>query len=391
MMAADDDLSFDWVHIAFEQKLAFMETYGFAGNQGKVNLEGILIRPKGVPSKTLFVYMHPASTLQLMPVPRAAARRGVHVLCAGSRYARNDTACILENVVLDLGAYIRHAKERLGYETIVLAGWSGGGSLALFYQAEAEAPSVTATPAGDPVDFAGAGLIPADALLFQAAHASRARMLCEVIDPSVIDEDNPDRRDASLDIYDPANPEQPPYSAAYIERFRAAQVARVRRITARVKEQLEALQRGNSGEHERGFVTHRTLADPRFLDASLDPNDRPIGWCYMGKPETVNNGPVGLARFSTLRAWLSQWSIDDSQADGVANAARIAAPLLVIENSADEVVPLPHPRLVFEAAGTSDKSYARIEGASHYYAGQPEQLAEVTNLVFDWLGERGMR
>ena len=42
----------------------------------------------------------------------------------------------------------------------------------------------------------------------------------------------------------------------------------------------------------------------------------------------------------------------------------------------DEVVPLPHPRLVFDAAGSRDKSYARIEGASHYYAGQPEQLAE---------------
>ena len=46
---------------------------------------------KGKPSKTLAVYMHPSSTLQLLPMPSAMARAGVHVLCAGSRFARNDT------------------------------------------------------------------------------------------------------------------------------------------------------------------------------------------------------------------------------------------------------------------------------------------------------------
>jgi pimeloyl-ACP methyl ester carboxylesterase len=113
--------------------------------------------------------MHPASTLQLLPVPRAAARRGAHVLCAGSRYARNDTAAIFEKVAQDLRAYIRHAKEVWGYERVVLIGWSGGGSLALFYQSQAEAQSVTQTPAGDPVDLTKARLIPADAVIVQAA------------------------------------------------------------------------------------------------------------------------------------------------------------------------------------------------------------------------------
>ena len=64
-------------------------------------------------------------------------------------------------------------------------------------------------------------------------------------------------------------------------------------------------------------MTHRTMADPRWLDPAVDPNDRRPGWCYLGEPETVNVGPVGLARFSTLRSWLSQWSIDHARADGV--------------------------------------------------------------------------
>ena len=34
---------------------------------------------------------------------------------------------------------------------------------------------------------------------------------------------------------------------------------------------------------ERGFVTHRTLAEPRFRDGAIDPNDRKVGGCYLGK------------------------------------------------------------------------------------------------------------
>ena len=72
---------------------------------------------------------------------------------------------------------------------------------------------------------------------------------------------------------------------------------------------MEDLRKRGGKEVERGFITHRTLADPRFLDGSIDPNGRPVGRCYLGVPETVNSGPVGMARFSTLRAWLSRQSI----------------------------------------------------------------------------------
>jgi hypothetical protein len=278
------------VHLAFEEGAGFAETYGFAGNQGKVNVEGIRIFPRGVASDTLLVFMHPASTLQLLHVPRAAVMRGAHVLCAGSRYARNDSACIMEKVLLDLGAYIRHAKTVWGYRHVVLVGWSGGGSLALFYQGQAERPSITHSPAGDPIDIRNAGLIPADAVILQAAHSSRARLLAEIIDPSVRNELDPDDRDASLDIYDPANPTRPPYPPDFIARYRAAQLDRMRRITAWTKDMLETLRRKGGAELERGFVVHRTMADPRFLDGTLDPNGRRIGWCSMGNPETEVDG-----------------------------------------------------------------------------------------------------
>ncbi len=384
------DVVAEYCHVAFAETSAFQETYGFSGSQGMINLEGLRLLPKGKPSKSLVVFMHPATTLQLLPMPRALAAQGVHVLCAASRYVKNDTPLIMEKVVLDLGAYIRHAKEKWGYEKIVICGWSGGGSLSLFYQSQAENPTVTHTPAGDPVDIEGARLIPANAMTFQAAHISRAEMLVECIDPSVKNELDPDDRILEFDIYNPKNPNQPPYSADYIRAYRAAQLARMRRITATAKEMLEKLKKRGGGEMERGFITHRTIADLRFMDPAVDPNDRKPRWCWVGNPETANTGPVGLARFSMLRSWLSQWSIDDTRAHGVKSAANITVPFLAIENTADDAVPQPHTGKIYAAAASKDKSMKVIKGATHYYQGQPELLKQAVDINLGWMRERNL-
>lgn len=381
----------EWKHVAFANPARFTETYGFSGSQGAVNLEGILLRPEGVASRTLLVFMHPASTLQLLPLPNRLAALGSHVLAAGSRYQRNDTALIMENVVLDLGAYIRAAREDWGYEKIVLCGWSGGGSLASLYQSQAERPSITETPAGDPVDMAAAGLVPADALMNLAAHSSRAGLLAEWIDPSVLDESDPDRRDPELDLYRPGYADRPSrYDAAFLGRYRAAQLARVRRITARVRETLGELRRRQGAEVERGFVTHRTMADPRFLDTSIEPNGRKALWSYLGHPETVNAGPVGLARFSTLRSWLSQWSIDDARADTLRCGPSITVPFLALECGADDAVPQPHTQEIAASMASRDKTLIRVEGANHYFVRQEKELEEAARAVRGWLADRDL-
>jgi pimeloyl-ACP methyl ester carboxylesterase len=381
-------LTHQWVHIAYRETGAFTETYGFSGSQGAVNLEGLLIGAAGASRDTVFLMMHPSSTLQLLPLPPALAAAGYPVLCMASRYAKNDTALIMEKVVLDMGACVRHAKEILGFRRVVLMGWSGGGSLALFYQSQAEHPTITQTPAGDPLDIAGAGLMPADGLVLEAAHRSRAQCLRDWIDPSVTDEADPDRRDPEFDLYATDLPVRPPYPDEWLAAYRAAQLARMRRITARVKDTLDDLKHRGGAELERGFVTHRTMADPRFLDAGIDPNGRLVGRCYLGVPETVNSGPVGMARFSTLRSWLSQWSIDDSRADGEACARQVSVPLLAIEHGADDAVPQPDIGLMFAAAASADKQMHVIAGANHYFQGQPEQLAQSVALVSGWTRQR---
>lgn len=377
--------------VSFAENPKFTETYGFAGNSGKVNLEGQLLCDPKAASKTVYVFMHPTSTLQLLPMPTALADRGLHVLCAASRYAKNDSALIMEKVAVDLGRWMRHAREALGYDKVVLVGWSGGGSLSLFYQAQAEHTTITHTPAGDEVDLTVEGLTPADGVVFIAAHLSRAETLTEWIDPSVVDELDPDHRDSTFDIYAADCPTQPPYDADFVAAFRAAQIARNRKITAWCQDKLEALKKADNGEMERAFVTHRTMCDVRWLDPAIDPNGRRPGWCYMGDPRTVNVGPVGLARYSTLRSWLSQWSYDLSNAKGPMNAEKIRrTPVLQIENTADDAVPATHNPTIHEALATPDKQYIQLEGATHYYVGQPELLKRCIDAVETWSVEKGV-
>ncbi len=371
--------------VSFPNPSKYTESYGFAGTSGLVHLEGQYLIPAGKASKTLFLFMHPTTTLQLLPMPTSLAAAGLHVLCAASRYPKNDAGLIMENVAVDMGAWIRDAREKRGYEKVVLVGWSGGGSLSLFYQAQAEHPTITATPAGDPIDLAAAKLLPADGIIFIAAHLSRAQTLTEWIDPSVLDEADPDRRDRELDIYAAGCPNAPPFTPDFIARFRAAQIARNRKITAWCQDWLDTLRKRGGSEIERAFVVHRTMCDVRWIDPTVDPNGRKPNWCFLGDPRTVNVAPVGLARYSSLRSWLSQWSYDLSNANGPKNAALVKrVPVLQIENLMDDAVPRTHNPIIRAALATPDKEYVGIEGANHYYRDQPDLLRHCIAAVLDW-------
>jgi pimeloyl-ACP methyl ester carboxylesterase len=362
--------------VAFQNDSGVRDVYG--GLAEIVVLECYLLRPD-VPSQTVVVFMHPIGGGAYLPMVNALARAGHHVIYAGSRFRGTDSALIMEKVVADLGEVITDARERLGYSKVVLAGWSGGGSLSLYYQQQAEA----------------LGLIPADGIMLLAAHISRHGTLTEWLDASILDESDPANRDPELDLYNPDNPNQPPYSPEFLKRYRQAQVDRNRRITKWVREKLAELEAqgpaDKGSDEEFCFVVHGTMADPRWLDPTVDPNDRQPGTCYLGDPRVVNNSPIGLARFCSLRSWLSQWSYDDARADGVACGPDIAVPTLVIGNLADDACTPSHTRRLFDAIGHPDKEMHEIPGANHYYAGpdQKQTLAQAVAVITDWLGRRG--
>jgi alpha/beta superfamily hydrolase len=392
-MATVENIEWDRIPItlSFPETTKFAETWGFSGTQGVVWLEGQHLRPRNRPSDTVYIFMHPTSTLQTLPMPMALASTGLHVICANSRYPKNDSGLIMEKVCFDCAQYIRWAKEQGGYRKVVLVGWSGGGSLALLYQSQSEHPTITHTPAGDAYDLTVAGMIPADGVIFIAAHLSRAETLSEAIDPSIKDELNPDDRDLELDIYNKACPNQAPYSPEFVAHFRAAQLRRIRHITQWVDERLTYLKSKQDGEMERSFVVHRTWCDVRWLDLTIDPNGRKPNMTVLGEPRIANSAPAGMARFSSLRSWLSQWAIDRSQANGTMTAPHIKrAPVLLVENEADDGVPATHNPIILSKLGTADKEMISILGANHYYVGQPEQLKECIGKVADWSLRKGL-
>ncbi len=365
--------------IVSAEKASIKETYG---GEDIVMVLCTLIRTEQ-PSETCLVTMHPIGGTGWLPVMSQFARAGIHVLASDSRYRGADYALNMEKVTMDLGSAVRHAREVLGYKHVVLLGWSGGGSLSAFYQAQAEHPTVTSSPCGGGPDLATAGLLPADAVVMMAAHVSRHGTLTEWIDPAITDEKDPDKRDSDLDLY--SGLIIPPYEPDFLERYRAAQVARNRKITTWVKHKLAELKDAGRENEEFAFVTHGTMADPRWLDPSVDPNDRVPGTCYLGDPQVVNNGPVGLARFCTLRSWLSQWSFDDANACGPTSLVRVSKPVLVVGNTADNACTPSHTDALFDAVVHNRKAKVEIKGANHYYMGQPELAAEAIGAVLDWL------
>ena len=373
--------------ITFQEVSAFKDTY--AGEIGRIALQAHLVRPRDKPSRTVAVFMHPIGGGAYLPMINALAKSGVHTVWCDSRYRGVDSALIMEKVVIDLGNCVKELKSRFGYEKVVLGGWSGGGSLSLFFQAEAENPTIKQTPAGEPPDLTIQNFVPADGIMLVAAHLARHRTFTQWLDPSVRDEDNPEDRDPELDIYDPANPNQPPYSADFLAHYERAQIERNRRITRRVRERLEGYRRAGEINREYAFVVHRTMADPRWLDPSIDPNGRKPNWCFLGDPKIVNDSPVGLARYCSLRSWLSQWSYDDANGDGVGCAKRITVPAVVVGNTADDGITPSHTKQLYEAIGHSDKEIHWIQDANHYYFGQPDKAAESAQLCADWMRRKG--
>ena len=372
--------------VGFQENATYSDVYG--GGGAVVGLDCHLVRPEGQPSETLVVFMHPTGGGMYLPMVRELARRGHHVLWANSRYRGADFALIMEKVACDLGEAICDAKSRLGYTNIVLAGWSGGGSLSMWYQALAEAGAgISETAAGDPYEVAPDRLPPANAIMMLAAHVSRHRIFTEWIDPSILDESKPAERDSTLNLYDPANPNQPPYSAEFLSTFADAQVARNRRITRWAKAKLESIRASDAPWSEFAFTVHGTMADPRWLDPGIEPSDRKPGTCYLGDPQVVNDGPVGLARFCTLRSWISQWSIDDAQCDAIRSGANISIPALVIGNSADDACTPSHTTRLFEAIGHDNKRFHMVKGATHYYTGPDgrDHLQEASGVIGEFL------
>lgn len=62
--------------------------------------------------------------------------------------------------------------------------------------------------------------------------------------------------------------------------------------------------------------------------------------------------------------------------------------MLAVEHSADDAVPQPHTRRIYEACVSRDKTMHCIQGATHYFSGQPQLLDQAARLCISWMQQR---
>ncbi|MGD9941698.1 MAG: alpha/beta hydrolase [Burkholderiaceae bacterium] len=338
---------------------------------------------EGCDKSAAFIVIHPSSNFMGHYLLEPMQRRGRAILGLNTQFVGNDTYMSTAAALKDLGAGVRFLREQ-GYRHVCLIGNSGGAALTSWYQAEAEQLTLTRSVDGEPIDLSPADLPPVDSIALVAPHPGRCLIISKRLDAAMVDEDDLLTTDPELDIFNPDN--GPPFSSAFVEKIRAAQLARNRRITAWCQARLE-LFRGTSTIApitDQPFIIHRSHADPRFLDPALEPSDRKPGTSYGNDVRKSNFAANSLGRISTVRAWLDQWSYDLARTNGPQALARTTVPVLINYFTADQTT-FPSDIQAWQQAAGPRGERIDYPGVPHYPYQHPEQLERLADRLADWV------
>lgn len=340
--------------------------------------QGLYHHPAGARPRTAVIATHYDVDFAEHYLALYLAARGYGFLGWNTHFRGNGMYFRLDQALAEIGVGVRWLREVAGVEQVVLLGNSGGGSLMAAYQAQAVAGTVT--PSSPRAADAIGALPPGDLYVSLAAHTGRPEVLTSWMDASVIDETDPAAADPSLDPYDPAN--GPPFDDGFQARYREAQRARNHRVTAWARAELGRLAATRAAD--RLFTLHRTWADLRMIDPSIEPSERAPHQCYRGDPRTANYGVSGIGMVSTLTTWLDMWSLETSQCQAGLHLPHVTVPSLVVQARGDTGVFPGDARAMLEGLGATDRQVVELEG-DHYFQTPDGARDVVADTVADWL------
>lgn len=343
--------------------------------------QGIYYRGIGRKPKVAMIATHYQIDFSEHYLADYMATRGIGFLGWNTRFRGFESSFLLDHALVDIGVGVRWLRETQHIETVVLLGNSGGGSLMAAYQAQSTHQHVTPLEGMRPA--AGLTELPsADGYIASAAHPGRPDVLTAWMDAAVVDENDAVATDPDLDLFDDRN--GPPFSANFVARYRAAQVARNHAITDWAEQELKHIQA--AGYSDRPFTVMRTWADPRMVDPTIEPTRRQPNLCYAGVPVKANRSARGIAAATTLRNWLGMWSLRHAQTRAEPHLARITCPALVINADQDTGVYPSDAQRIYDALAATDKTRCSID-TDHYFT-TPGARSEQADTIARWIAKR---
>ncbi|QIW16839.1 hypothetical protein A4G20_02820 [Pasteurellaceae bacterium RH1A] len=371
------------------------------------------------------------------------SERGFNVLCVNNSFSKNlaTSGVDFEQFMIDAGKAVSYLKEQAGIKKVVLLGHSGGGAMLSAYQNIAENGLAACNGVEKIAPCSSeklANLPKADGIILLDANYGLSTMTLLSLNPAILDENQPQKRDESLSLFKPQNgfsPTGATYTADFTQRFQQGISARMNRLIAQAQRRQAAIAKGEglykgnepmiiADAHYLGMNNRFYSQDPRFLSRTEQEWDllkadgskvkQIIHTVRPAKNLKDRDGDFNTSALKTsVNSFLTTFAIrtdektfgynqsgftgvdwDSTQTSPISAVKGIRVPLLTMGMTGNWEFLAAEK--IYQNAASQDKTLVFVEGASHLItpckecenvAGEFGDTVKTTyDFIGDWLG-----